>query len=313
MSVPVPPHPPLPPQRLEEARTIDDVLRNIEQIIDWSIRAQSTIGYFAVLYKRATVAVRQALNEGKFNDGPRMEKFDVVFAGRYFNAFNAYFYPGVYDYMTLSWDVALVGHADSQATMIQQMMAGLNAHICYDLGTTAVAIAPNSLDTLQHDFNLINALVATQIPGMLDEVQKLSPALRWIRRLIPNKGEVWLIRRLLIKFRTAAWYFASYLATHPEKAKEERVNHSAWTAALGAWYLQPPARWTPFPLLVRVIAKRESKDVAGNIRALGGISNSPEKLNEAFLGPIWARSRRGARWRRSPGRAARRAPVRRAG
>lgn len=62
---------------LEEAKTVDDVVRNLDRVIDWSIRAQSTIGYFAAIYKRATIAIREALNEGKFNDCPRMEQFDL--------------------------------------------------------------------------------------------------------------------------------------------------------------------------------------------------------------------------------------------
>ena len=37
--------------RLDEPETIDDVLRTIDQIIEWSSDAQSAIGYFAVLYK----------------------------------------------------------------------------------------------------------------------------------------------------------------------------------------------------------------------------------------------------------------------
>ena len=61
------------------------------------------------------------------------------------------------------------------------------------------------------------------------------------------------------------------------------MNQAAWTAALGAWYLQPPARLTPFPVLVRAIAKHESDDVASNIQQLEGISNRPDKLNRAYL------------------------------
>ena len=44
------------PGRLALAQNIDDVLRNIDQIIDWAISAQSHIGYFAVLYQRTTLA-----------------------------------------------------------------------------------------------------------------------------------------------------------------------------------------------------------------------------------------------------------------
>ena len=61
------------------------------------------------------------------------------------------------------------------------------------------------------------------------------------------------------------------------------MNQASWTAAMGAWYLQPPARLTLFPILVRVIAKRESRDVAGNLRALETIKNTPEKLDESYF------------------------------
>jgi hypothetical protein len=52
---------------------------------------------------------------------------------------------------------------------------------------------------------------------------------------------------------------------------------------MGAWYLQPPTRFTPFPMLVRAIAKRESRDVAANLRALATIKNTPEKLDKSYL------------------------------
>ena len=39
---------PLP--RLEQVHNVDEVVRNLDQIIDWATEAQSTIGYFAVLY-----------------------------------------------------------------------------------------------------------------------------------------------------------------------------------------------------------------------------------------------------------------------
>jgi hypothetical protein len=40
---------------------------------------------------------------------------------------------------------------------------------------------------------------------------------------------------------------------------------------------------TPFNALLRGVAKHESRNVADNIRALEGISNSPDKLDEGYL------------------------------
>ena len=176
MSASVAPSPSLLLDRLEEPETIDDVLRNIDQIIDWAIKAESHIGYFAVLYRRVTLAIREAINEGVFDDGHRMEELDVVFARRYFNALNAYFYPHKYQGLTLPWEVAFVGDQDGQAIIVQHMMAGLNAHITFDLGLAVVAVAGNSLNTLANDYNRVNGLLCSQVPGILEVVEQLSPS-----------------------------------------------------------------------------------------------------------------------------------------
>ena len=267
--------------RLEEPRTLDDALRGIDQVVDWAIEAESHIGYFAALYKRITLAIQDAVSEGVFEDGDRIDQLGVVFSQRYFNSLNAYFHPDEYQGLTLPWEVSFVGDRNHKAIMLQHMMAGLNAHITFDLGIATLAIAGNSLDTLAGDFNRVKALLCSQIPGILDVVEQLSPDLRWTRRLIPD--EVGVLKRMLTKLRHSAWLFAIDMAVHPDHARQNRVNQAAWTAALGAWYLQPPVRLTILPVLVRVVAKRESRDVAGNILALEGIMNTPEKLNKAYL------------------------------
>ncbi|MDT5310146.1 MAG: hypothetical protein QOE48_5856 [Mycobacterium sp.] len=281
MSAPAPPTRSLPLGRLDEPATIDDVLRNVDQIIDWSIKAESHIGYFAVLYKRTTLAIRAAINEGVFDDGHRMAELDVAFARRYFNALNAYFHPSAYTGLTLPWEVAFVGDQDSQAIILQHLMAGLNAHITFDLGLAVLAIAADSLDTLERDFNRVNALLCSQIPGVLEAVDKLSPELRRTRWLVPD--QIGVLNVALRKLRNGAWFFATCIAMHPQNATEKTVNHEAWTAALGSWYLQPSQRWTPFPRLIRAIGKHESRNVASNIAALEPISKQPDTLHEAYL------------------------------
>jgi hypothetical protein len=283
MTTPVPPFkeaprtptPKIPWEPLKAAKTIDDVIRNFDQTIDWAIRAESTIGYFAVLYKRSTLAVRQALKEGKFQNPQRMKQFDAVFAQRYFYALNAYFRPDRYPGLTLPWEVAFVGHEDGTTTMIQQMMTGLNAHICFDLGLAAAKVAGHDLASMKHDFEYINELVAYQIPDMLKALIKRSPEVVWFRRAIPDEQDV--IRSVLTRFRNGSWLFAAYLVMYPDKSQEKIVNHLAWTAALGAWYLQPPKQ-TQFHLLIWFIKRRESRDVAGNLVELNKVANRPPRM-----------------------------------
>jgi hypothetical protein len=276
-----PPVPRKPLPRLAEVNDVDEVLRNVEQIIDWAIKSESHLGYFAAVYKRVTLAIRAAINDGEFDDGDRVARLDVAFAQRYFDGLNAYFHPNECQGLTLPWQVAFVGDHDEQAVILQQLMSAFTAHISFDLGMACLTIAANSLDTLQNDFYRVNAVLCSQMPDMVDVMQRLSPEMRWTRRLIPD--ELGLFDRILRKLRDGAWQFAVYMALHPENAAQKRAHQLAWTAALGAWYLQPPPWFTPFPVLVHEIAKHESDDVAGNIRALEAISNAPAKLDKTYL------------------------------
>lgn len=281
MCAPAPPTPSLPLGRLEEPETIDDVLRTIDHIIDWSIKAESPIGYFAALYRRCTLAIREAIDQDVFDDGHRMEELDVAFGRRYVNALNAYFHPAEYQGLTLPWAVAFVGDQDGQAIILQHMLAGLNAHITFDLGLALLATAANSLDTLTNDYNRVNVILCEQIPGIVKVVEKLSPDLRLSGWLIPD--EVGVLKEALTKLRRGAWLFAIYVAMHPQNARPKTLHQEAWTAALSSWYLQPSEQWTGLPRLIRAIAHHESDDVAGNIRALDAITRTPEKLDTTHL------------------------------
>jgi Family of unknown function (DUF5995) len=269
--------------RLAEANDVDDVVRNVEQILEWSKAAQSHLGYFAAVYKRVTLAIRDAIDKGEFDDGRRVAQLDVAFAQRYFNALNAYFHPEEYQGLTLPWEVAFVGNRDGHAIILQHMMGAFTAHISFDLGMACFATAADSLDTLAPDFNRVNALLCSQMPGMVEEMQRLSPELRWMRRLIPN--ELAAFDRVLTNMRKGAWLFAYAMALHPENAEQKRVHQAAWTATLASWYLDPPGRFGLFPALVSAVAKRESTDVVDNISALERKSNTPDKLHERYLRP----------------------------
>src|SRR5882757_6338435 len=96
---------PPPPAPIPRVTTIAEVIEAISSIIDWSITASSRLGYFAALYKRITIAVGDAIDEGAFHDGPLMERFDVAFASRYFDALNGHFHPDAFPRPTRSWQV----------------------------------------------------------------------------------------------------------------------------------------------------------------------------------------------------------------
>ena len=61
--------------------------------------------------------------------------------------------------LTLPWEVAFVGDQDDQAIILQHMMAGLNAHITFDLGLAVLTVAANSLDSLEDDYDRVNTVL----------------------------------------------------------------------------------------------------------------------------------------------------------
>src|ERR1700690_3663954 len=106
--------------------TIDDVLSALDAVVQQAYQNGGRIGYFAALYRRVTGAVRDGVANGHFDNGPLMERLDVNFASRYLDALAAYQSGGA---LTRSWLLAFRGCEDGSRIILQQLLAGMNAHI----------------------------------------------------------------------------------------------------------------------------------------------------------------------------------------
>ena len=72
------------------ARTIDEVIEHLDDVIALARSEKSRLGYFAVLYRNVTIKVKEGILAGSFEDGARMERLDVAFANRYLDALKRY-------------------------------------------------------------------------------------------------------------------------------------------------------------------------------------------------------------------------------
>ncbi|MHC4105111.1 MAG: DUF5995 family protein [Planctomycetota bacterium] len=72
------------------AKTIDEVIQQLDDIIDRPQGNRSRLGHFAALYLKVTLNVKEGISEGFFEDGERKERLDVIFANRYLEAFAQY-------------------------------------------------------------------------------------------------------------------------------------------------------------------------------------------------------------------------------
>lgn len=193
-----------------QASTIDEVIKSLDKIVEWSIANQKRTGYFAALYRKVTFKVKEGIEAGDFENGERMERLDVTFANRYLEAFEQY---QSNQPMTKAWQLAFSIIENKMPIVLLHLMLGMNAHINLDLGIAAAETVPsNELPQLKNDFDKINTLLAS----LVDEVQK-------------ELGEIWPLFNLIDAFagrsdemlanfgmeiaRGSAWQFAeSYAA-----------------------------------------------------------------------------------------------------
>jgi hypothetical protein len=274
---------PIPPP-IAPVTNIDQVIASIDGIIGWSIANSSRLGYFAALYKRITIAIKQGIAAKTFDDGPRMERFDVTFASRYFAAFNAYFHPAQYPPISHCWRVAFDGAQLPAPIIVQHLLDGVNAHIDLDLGIAAEAVAPGDhIDSLHHDFNLVNAVLASQVSTVVTEIDELSPVLADLYCVL-MKYELDLIADGLVVVRDAAWVFAKVLACEPSFVHPGSIMlHDLEVAKLGGLILHPPKMLQE---LVTTIAAAESRDVPHNIQVLNAAANTPAAMTKTAAAKV---------------------------
>lgn len=276
-STPTKKPPPLAP--LKTAKNLGETIANFDAIVAWAIDAPSGIGYFATIYKRSTIAVSNAIDTGKFQHPDVMTRFTLTFSQRYFDALNAHFHPNDHPGPTHVWQWAFDGLAYKEPIIFQHLLTAVDAHINLDLGITAAQVGGGAMDDLHHDFDMINAILGSQVQGVFDALAKVSPRTRTIRDLLPG-DEVEEINALLIVFRDLAWKFANVLADSPDDFQELVDLQDSRACLLSTCYLYPPDK---IRAIVDWIADKESRDVARNVRTLDVAAAIPNELNEVFL------------------------------
>lgn len=192
--------------------TIDDVILALDQIISEAEQNNDPAGYFAALYRKVTINVKEGIASGYFDDGPRMEQLDVVFARRYLNA---YFEYTNHKPVTLSWQKTFDLFRKKRPIVLQHLLMGMNAHINLDLGIAAAEISnEENLASLQADFNRINEILSALVHEVEDNLSSIWPALKFI---LKHSGEIddYLVDFSMKLARDGAWKFANELAQTP--------------------------------------------------------------------------------------------------
>ena len=122
------------------ATSIEEVIAQLGDVIDRSLRERSRLGFFAALYRKVTIKVKEGIAAGRFDDGSRMVEAAAT-------------WPPI---------------------ILQHLLLGMNAHINFDLGIAAATTCPrDELPSLKHDFDEINVILAGLVGGVQSEIDRL--------------------------------------------------------------------------------------------------------------------------------------------
>jgi Family of unknown function (DUF5995) len=242
---------------------IDAIIDQLQAVVAEAERDGSRVGYFAALYTRITVAVRRAIDAGRFDDGAAVVRMDVAFARRYLVAREQYRRHDAA--ISPPWAVAFGATERSGLSIVQHLVLGVNAHISFDLGlATFECFGAQALETARPDFERVNEVLATEVAEVMKEIGKVSPILGFFERLNGSLS-TWLIDFALLEARAFAWNFAEMLAGAEDAARPgiiDRKGHEV--ASICSAIIGGPIRGAAFAL----IAALEVRDVSRAIRIL---------------------------------------------
>ncbi len=246
------------------AGTIDEVVDALTVIIEQARGEHSRLGYFPALYRRVTRAVRDGISQGRFQDGARMEKLDVVFANRYLAAYEGW---RAGQAVSRCWALAFNAAGRTDRTIIQHLLLGMNAHINLDLAVAAAQVAPGAaIATLQNDFQEINRILNEQVDGVQDAIASVSP-LMWMLDTVGGRHEERMVEFSMAKGRDAAWIQAKMMAGLDAGEQAVAIGFvDRGITVVGAGVLDPPGYL--MRATIRTVVRSEAQDVVRIIDAL---------------------------------------------
>jgi hypothetical protein len=241
------------------ATDIDEVLAIFDEILERARREGDRRGWFAALYRKVTAEVQRGMAAGLFDDAERMERLDVLFAQRYFDALGAFDARAT---PTDAWRVSFEAATSWRPVIVQHLLLGMNAHINLDLGIAAARCSPGpALEDLRVDFDRINAILFALFDELFEALGQASPWMGLLDR-VGGRTDQQLLRFSIAAARRAAWRFAQRLAALPEGSWDAVVaERDRITAGLARRVLGPGPLPTAALLVVRVRERRSVAEV----------------------------------------------------
>lgn len=239
-----------------QPNTIEEVLSQLDEIIAETVADNNYLGIFAYVYRRTTAAIKQAIEEKRFEDNERMERFDVKFANYYLDAYKSF---KANKALSKSWLISFENRNEC-LTIMQHLMLGMNAHINLDLGITAGLFDPKGdIEDLKTDFMRVNDILKELTDEMQLKVSRSSYLIGLLDKLAKKKDEQ-VANFSIVQARQQAWRFACNLAEMEAGEHAVAIEKADLLVAKIAEALIKPRSWVVRQVLAQ-ISSLEEKNV----------------------------------------------------
>lgn len=226
MTAPTSPHPVADPSPVEA------VIDALTTLTDRFTEAGDARRWFAGTYLRTTVAVRDEIARGGFEDPAWVERWDLAFALLYADAVDDWDRTGT---APGPWRIAFEAAADPTVPPLRHVLLGLNAHINFDLAPSLLAVVtsddfddPALIASRRRDCRHIDDVLAARVPDEDRELARTEPpgSRTTLDRLLTPFNRMGTTR-FLAESRRKVWRNAELL----DQAR--RQGHAAQEARMG--------------------------------------------------------------------------------
>lgn len=203
---------------------------------------------FALTYLRVTEEYRRTIETPTFfDDTSFVNHEDVVFAGYYFAAYDAW-KAGRVDHVPPAWRVAFDAARDRAVSAYGNLLLGINAHVQRDLPFVLYSIGLVTPDgsSRKPDHDRVNQILNRVTDGLIVEIaRRFDPTIDDDN--LPTTLDDFVLFQSIVSWRETAWRQAERLALAPTaQAREQVAQEIESSAALEARAIRAATRYLPF-------------------------------------------------------------------
>jgi hypothetical protein len=195
---------------------------------------------FLSCYTMMTRNMVIAVEKGEFKDSAWVLTLLHRFAEYYFDALDAFEQDR--EKSPEVWRLTFEASKQPKTHVLQHLILGVNAHICYDLIFALVdvlshewhTLTPEQIENRYHDHCHVNIVIRNTLDAVQDQVvERYSPKMDLIDKVLMSADE-WIAQRFITAWREEVWQDATRLVKLAEAERQsvhDEIRQRAATRA----------------------------------------------------------------------------------